>query len=265
MVAEQGVKVLLSVLKGIPVLGKVPELLSECLAYAEEVSEVYKYVKILERKVEGLAAFLHDARDTLPDKAVNPLEEELQEAITFLKFLQKTLPTPVKWIAKEQVKGKVDELNLNLDNKQSLLTNYQLLETNKKADELKKGQDEVKDELKKGHVELREVKEQLQQVTEQLGPTKHSQAPGAVYAYVAVQRPPVVAGRAASLTSFASCLADMKEFLTKEKERDEWFNLDFYPVYLGDGVRRRCAGSPHGFTSQGCESDSWFLSTVGKG
>ena len=53
-----------------------------------------------------------------------------------------------------------------------------------------------------------------------------------MYAYVAVQRPPVVTGHTVSLTSFASCLAGMRGAL--DSQAGEWKTKR---VSLNDGGR----------------------------
>ena len=64
--------------------------------------------------------------------------------------------------------------------------------------------------------------------------------PGAVYAYVAVQRPPVLVGHKESFASFASCLLGFKG--TLQRQEKEWRKRGCCPVSINDGGKgRACA------------------------
>jgi len=57
---------------------------------------------------------------------------------------------------------------------------------------------------------------------------------GTLYAYVAVQRPPTVAGQAHSLLNFAASLEDMR--IKLEDQGSQWHTHHCYPVSLNDGL-----------------------------
>jgi hypothetical protein len=61
------------------------------------------------------------------------------------------------------------------------------------------------------------------------------QRPDAVYAYIAVQRPPVVTGQAISLNSINVCLDGMREALEQKNEASEWQKIGCFPVSLNSG------------------------------
>jgi hypothetical protein len=60
--------------------------------------------------------------------------------------------------------------------------------------------------------------------------------PGAVYAYVAVQRPPVLVEHRESYAAFASCVLGFKDML---QEQEDWRKNRCVPVSINDGGRGR--------------------------
>ena len=239
ILAEKGIESLLGTVEELPLLGGVFRLLKKCWQAAKEIKKTERAVEKLMRTAAGLVDHFEKAKRTLSKDDVTPLEKQLTAVAEFLDERRKR-GTIMNALTHEEADEKIDGLNEDLKIAMQaigcnigLAVYCQVQQLDNKVD---KGQrtldnvDENVDAILRGQAEL------LLVAREQTVVGKPTDA-DSVYAYIAVQRPPVVTGQAISLNSINVCLDGMREALEQEQEASEWQKTGCFPVSLNDGGR----------------------------
>jgi hypothetical protein len=218
IIAEKGIESLLGTAEGLPLLGGVFRLLKKCWQAAKEIKKTERAVEKLMRTAAGLVDHFEKAKRTLSKDDVTPLEKQLTAVAEFLDERRKR-GTIMNALTHEEADEKIDGLNEDLQVAMQaigcnigLAVYCQVQQLDNKVDKL------------------------LELASGQPVVGKSSDA-DSVYAYIAVQRPPVVTGQAISLNSINVCLQDMREGFETVDEAKKWTDHGCFPVSLNDGSR----------------------------
>ena len=228
--AEKGIESLLEAAGEVPLLGGICRLLDKCWKAAKAIKKTERSVEKLMSTAAGLVEHLDKAKSALSKEDVEPLEKALTAVAEFLDQRAKA-GTAMNALTRETADEKISELNKDLEGAMPKLLNKVglagLLQGRRVEDKV----DMLREELKAKAEAEEKAKGQMK--------TAASDPAAAVYAYVAVQRPPVVTGHAVSLASFAKCLAGVRWAL--EKQESDWRGNGCFPVTLNDGGEVMCS------------------------
>ena len=208
--AGGAIEALLSTAGEVPVLGGVFRLLGKCWNAAKAIHQTERSVEKLMLTAASLEKHLRRA-SALSDDDVKPLADALEAVADFLT--QRAKPgTAMHVLTLQKADEKVTELDNDLRRAMQELNVALSANTNEIAHETNEA---VKD---------------MQKILKRQGEAPPA---GEVFAYVAIQRPPVVVGHVRSLSSFFSCMAGVVEAL--ESRADEFKRNGYCPVSVNDG------------------------------
>ena len=247
--AEKGIETLLGTAEELPLLGGIFRLLNKCWHAAKEIKKTERAVEKLMHTAAGLVDLFDEAKSALTgyEDGVKPLENVLTAVAKFFDERVKegsvmNALTPER--ANETMNGLNEDLKVAM---QAISCSIGLAvhrQGQRVEDKVDKGQrvldsvDGNVDTLLRGQAELHLGQAELHKLVALSQPVvgKSSDA-DSIYAYIAVQRPPVITGQAISLNSINVCLDGMREALEQENEASEWQRTGCFPVSLNDGGR----------------------------
>jgi hypothetical protein len=210
-VAEKGIEVLLSTAEKFPLLGGIFSLLKKCWQAAKEIKKTERAVEKLMRTAAGLVNYFQKAQSTLSKDDVMPLEKALTAVEKFLD--QRVKAGWKNALITETANETMNELNEDLKAAILAISCSVGLAIHKEVQQ-------IKELLASGSPAVR----------------KPSDA-DSIYAYIAVQRPPVITGQAISLNSINVCLHGMRDGFQRKEEASKWTDNGCFPVSLNDGSR----------------------------